>query len=187
MRTARAIALGLAASLLVVTGGATARAERVRPPRCGEPRPAPARLTSLRQLDWCNHDYGGHKGPLRAGRGSLHLYRQLDRPHDTINTRLAGVVYGDLDGDRQVEAAVILHIVSWFPGPTETRTSERTTLYLYQLGPTGPTELGRVDVAGPVRAVTIHRGVIDVVGADRRRERYQHQGDDGLVLVPRSP
>jgi hypothetical protein len=139
----------------------SAVAEPVRAPTCSDPvpnRPAPRRITDV---DWCNFDAGMWKGSLRAGHSSLHLYRKLSGPHDTIATSLRGVVYGDLDGDRTREAAVVIERTAWYGGAS-TPSSNSWTVYVYDFAKGTARLRGTIAADKPVHAITFAKRTVTV-------------------------
>ena len=83
---------------------------------------------SIRSTDWANCNFGTF-GALRNGRGELHLYDRMGAPHDTVDTKLVGVDYGDLNGDGIEDAVVAL--VQRTHYASNGNTSEIGQLYVY--------------------------------------------------------
>ena len=71
---------------------------------------------SIRDVDWCNHEYIAGLVELRDGTAELHEYMELGGEHDTHIWKLIEVVYGDVDGDGRDEAAVLIHSENWAQG-----------------------------------------------------------------------
>lgn len=84
--------------------------------------------SSIRSADWANCSIGTF-GKLRNGRGEYHEYDQLGGPHDTIDTKLVGVDYGDVDGDGLEDAVVALVQHVYFAKGRN--TSESGQVYVY--------------------------------------------------------
>lgn len=173
--------VALVISLLV----SHATAETVKAPACGPPPTKPKPVRTLRDVDWCNADVGGWKGKLREGHSSVHLYADLGEPHDTIATTLRGIVYGDLDGDKRLEAALVIESSTWI-GKTGDH-SGGTGVSLYKLVRGKPTRIGSIPAGTPVRAITIRKGVVTVTsGPDTARTttRWRRDQDDFVEIVP---
>ena len=175
----------IASSLLV----SHATAETVNDPSCGPP---PAKATSvkmLRDVDWCNFDVGAWKGSLREGRNVVHLYSQIGgpnpAPHDTISTTLRGIVYGDLDGDKRPEAALVIETSNWY-GRTGNH-SGGSSVQIYKLVGGKPTRLGELASGTPVRAITLGKGIVTVTsGPDSATTtlRYRRLKDRFVEIQP---
>ena len=113
---ARAIAATLGLGLLGLLA-TTSHAAPPTPLTCGAAPTRPAR--SITTVDWCTLDGVAWKGSLVDGRSSVHLYRDLGKPHDTISTRIVSVDYADLDGDRRPEAFVVIERATWIAPPPD--------------------------------------------------------------------
>lgn len=149
------------ARALVVVGllASHAAAEKRVDPACGPPAKKKT-LRTMRDVDWCNFDFGFWKGPLREGRSSVHLYADLGEPHDTIAASLRGVIYGDFDGDKRLDAAIVIESATWI-GRTGAHSGS-TTVYLYTLAKGRPTGLGSVPAGTPVDDITLGKGIVTV-------------------------
>lgn len=175
-------------SVLVVALMVThARADAVKAPTCGAPK-ATSKLRTVRDVDWCNFNFGHWKGPLRQGRSEVHLYADMGgpnpAPHDTIAVSLRGVIYGDLDGDKRPEAAVILEKTTWI-GRTGQSTGG-TSVYIYSLVKGTPTLRGSVPGGTPVDAVSLGKGIITVTSGPKGQKttlRYRRDKDDFVEVV----
>lgn len=178
-RVAIAVVSGL---LSLVT---LASADPVKEPVCREPPARPRAVKTIADVDWCNFDYGGGKGSLlTAGKSSLHLYRKLGEPHDTIARALRGVIYGDLDGDKKREAAIVLQHTTWFAN--RDTPSSSTTVLIYTLVDGAPRLLGSIPAADPVSDVSFAKGGVTVrAGTPAATVRYRRDraGKD-FVEVP---
>src|SRR5690606_21675138 len=124
------------------------------------------KLRTVRDVDWCNFAFGvgPRGGALREGHSSVHLYADIGKPHDTIATTLRGVVYGDLDGDGRLEAAIVLETSMWFA-----RTgahSGGTSVSIYALRRGTPTNLGSIATDKTVHAITLGKGVVTITSSD---------------------
>lgn len=165
-----------------------ATAETVKAPRCGPAKQTKKTPSSVRDVDWCNYNFGFWKGPLREGHSEVHLYSDMGgpnpAPHDTIAVSLRGVIYGDLDGDKRPEAAVILQNTTWI-GRTG-RSSGGTSVYIYSLVKGAPTLLGSVPAGTPVDSVSLGKGIVTVTsGPKGQKETMRFRRDkDGFAEVP---
>lgn len=171
--------------LILVASHATA--EKVATPTCG-PAKATRKLTSLRGVDWCNFDFGFWKGAMREGHSSVHLYADMGgpdaAPHDTIAASLRGVIYGDVDGDKRPEAAVVIQSSTYF-GRSD-KHSSHTSVYMYKLAGGKPAQLGSIPAGTPVDAVTIGKGIVTVTSGPPNATttvRYRRVKDE-FVEVP---
>jgi hypothetical protein len=178
----------IASSLLV----SHATAETVKAPTCGPPPTTPKRVRTVRDVDWCNADVGGFKGALREGHSSVHLYSDMGgpdaAPHDTIATTLRGIVYGDLDGDKRPEAALVIESSTWI-GRTGNH-SGGTSIRIYSLVRGKPTLLGNIASGTPVRAITLGKGVVTVTSGPNNAEttqRYRRAKDDFTEIQSPKP
>ncbi|NVB77159.1 MAG: hypothetical protein HOV81_02085 [Kofleriaceae bacterium] len=171
------VAMRACAAILVMSGllslASRVSADTVKQPTCSEPAAKPRAAKAIADVDWCNFDYGGGKGSrLTAGRSSLHLYRKLGEPHDTIARTLRGVIYGDLDGDKKREAAIILQHTTRFA--SRDTPSSSTTVYIYTLVDGAPRLLGSIPAADPVSEVSFAKGVVTVrSGTPTTAARYR--------------
>lgn len=147
------------AILLVAFVASHATADPVAAPACGPPRAATT-LRSVRDVDWCNFDVGFWKGRLREGHVEVHLYQKLDEPHDTVSASLRGVVYGDFDGDKRPEAAVVIESATW--SGKSGRVSGGTSVKIYSLVKGTPTSMGAIPAGTPVDAIVIAKGIVSV-------------------------
>ena len=171
------------AGLLVVVSHATAGT--LAKPAC-DASTTPTTTKSprtLRDVDWCNFDYGGGlRGPLKNGRSELHEYEDMGQPHDTILTRLAGLTYGDLDGDGTVEAAVAIATSAYFA--RSGRESHSTTIHVYRLVRGTPTKLGSIPSGTPVSSITFGTRTLTVTsGTPATTTRYRHAKDTFTAIV----
>ncbi|MBX3159809.1 MAG: hypothetical protein KF773_27815 [Deltaproteobacteria bacterium] len=139
---------------LVAVLSTPAFADPVTAPACREADPKAPPPRSVRDVDWCNSDAFTWKGRLRAGHAEVHLYRRLDQPHDTIRTRLRGVIYGDLDGDGRAEAAVVIEKSTW----TTSHQGTVSTVYVHGFTGGAPVLLGSIPAGTPVRDVAFGKG-----------------------------
>ena len=160
---------------------APASADPVRKPTCADPPAKPRAPREITDVDWCNHDFLITKGPLRRGSSSLHLYRSLGGPHDTIITTLAGIVYGDLDGDRKPEAAIVLEKATWTASRNEPATN--TDVYVYTFARGKPVMIGAAGAGRPVHDITFKRGVISVTSGDPKQTARYRRGKDDLTPI----
>lgn len=171
--------IALVTSLLV----SHATAETVKAPACKPPPEKPKPVRTLRDVDWCNADVGGWKGQLREGRSSVHIYPRMGGAHDTIATSLRGVIYGDLDGDKRLEAALVIESSTWI-GRTGDH-SGGTGVSIYKLVRGTPTRIGSIPAGTPVRAITIAKGVVTVTsGPDNAQTttRWRRDKDDFIEI-----
>lgn len=107
---------------------------------------------SIRSADWANCSFGAF-GTLRNGRGETHLYDHMGGPHDTVDTKLVGVDYGDLDGDGIEDAVVALVQHTYYA--SSRNTSESGQLYVYSTKG-GFVELVAYEISGrPMTSVKI--------------------------------
>lgn len=171
------------AVLVVLLLASHATAETVKPPSCGPAKQTTKAPSSVRAVDWCNFDFGFWKGPLREGRSEVHLDSDMGganpAPHDTIAVSLRGVIYGDLDGDRRPEAAVVLQKTTWIGRTGE--SSGGTSVYIYSLANGKPTLLGSVPAGTPVDAVSLGKGIITVTSGPKGQKetmRFRRAKDD---------
>ena len=172
----------IASSLLV----SHATAETVKSPSCGPP-PAKAKpVKTLRDVDWCNFDVGAWKGSLHEGRNEVHLYADLGQPHDTISTTLRGIVYGDLDGDKRPEAALVIETSNWY-GRTGNH-SGGSSVQIYKLVGGKPTRLGELASGTPVRAITLGKGIVTVTsGPDSATTTLRYRRLKGTFVEIQPP
>lgn len=162
-------------------------AEKLRAPTCkaaSAKKPAPS---TVETVDWCNFAVGGLKGgQLRAGHSSVHLYRELGQPHDTISASLLGVVFGDLDGDKQNEAALVIERSTWIGGDS-TPTSHSMTVEIYAMVKRAPTRIGSIPIPTdtPVQAISLGKGIVTVTsGKPKKTLRYRRDADDFVEVTP---
>jgi hypothetical protein len=121
---------------------------------------------------------------MREGHSSVHLYADIGEPHDTIAATLRGVIYGDLDGDKRPEAAVVIESSTWI-GRTGDH-SGGTSVYVYKLAGGKPTLIGSIPAGTPVDAITIRKGIVTVTSGPAHAKatmRFRRVKDD-FVEVP---
>jgi len=151
------------AAVLVAAAAGSAAAGRVFFPqgahaKCKKAPPQKA-AKSLRAVDWCNRDYLGEQISLRGGRGELHEYAELGKPHDSHISSLQGVGYLDVDGDGSAEALVALSRVDWFVGEDgESRSRSHSQVYVYRWKDGGLALVGTMDGETPIHAVAVWKG-----------------------------
>jgi hypothetical protein len=163
------VRIAIASSLLV----SHATAETVKAPTCGPPPATPAPVRTVRDVDWCNAHVGGIAGPLSAGRSEYHEYPELGGPHDTILMSLRGIVYGDFDGDKRPEAALVIETEYWF---VNGNSSQESSVRIYSLVRGKPTLLGSIPSGTPVRAITLGKGVVTVTsGPDKAQSTQRYR------------
>jgi hypothetical protein len=165
------------------------RADPVTPAVCHPAPPLVAKPASVREIDWCNRDeLGGWKGRLRGGRSEVHLYAKLGEPHDTIAAALRGVVYGDLDGDKQLEAAVVIERSTWIERTGAHSASSMVHLYGFAGG--AAVRLAELPAGTPVDAITFGGGMVEItsgpVGA-KATQRFRRTATGAVVTVPTRP
>lgn len=166
---ARAIAatLGLGLHGLLAT---TSHAAPPTPLTCGAAPTRPAR--SITTVDWCTLDGVAWKGSLVDGRSSVHLYRDLGKPHDTISTRIVSVDYADLDGDRRPEAFVVIERATWIADRAEPSVGTDVAVYAWRRG--AAVRLAELPAGTPITDLTIGRGVVTMTsGPDAAVTRHR--------------
>lgn len=168
-------------TLVLVLIAATATAAPVKAPVCRTKAKKP--VHTIKDVDWCNFDYGGGKDSrLHDGHSSLHLYSDLGEAHDTIGLSLRGVIYGNVDGDKALEAAIVLE--RSMSTPTGDRPSSSTTIALYKLVKSVPTRIGSIPATSPVVAVALAKDTVAVTGGKpKTTQRYRRAGDDFELIV----
>ena len=130
--------------------------------KCKKAPPAKT-AKSLRAVDWCNRDYLGKQIALRGGRGELHEYAEMGKPHDSHISSLQGVAYLDVDGDGSPEALVALSRDDWFVGEDgESRSRNHSQVYVYRWKDGGPALVGTMDAETPIHAVAAWKGNLAV-------------------------
>jgi hypothetical protein len=183
-RSSAAVAL-----LGILAMAAPAAAERLRAPACDAPPARATKPASVRDVDWCNRDDLGvwGSGGLRDGRSTVHLYRDISQPHDTIAASLRGVVVGDLDGDRRPEAVVVLEKTTWI-GRTG-RSTGGTIAYVYGFAKGAPVRLGAIATGTPVEAITLAKRVVTITSgpATARSTRSYRRVKADFVEITRAP
>lgn len=170
--------------VLVAAVAPVAAAETVKPPSCGPAKQTTAKPRSVRDVDWCNFDVGAWKGPLREGHSEVHLYKDLGAPHDTIAVSLRGIVYGDVDGDNRLEAALVIEKSTWI-GRTGDH-SGGTSVSIYTLSKGKPVLLGSIPAGTPALAITFAKRRISVTsgaGANKTTVTYRRVKND-FEIVP---
>lgn len=88
----------------------------------------------LRRVDWKNHEYGGWAGRLHEGHAESHIYGPGGGAHDTFETTLVGVAYGDLDNDGVEEAVVVLKESMWIAATSRESTHGTVHAFAWRQG-----------------------------------------------------
>jgi len=153
------------ALLLVGIVASHATAETLKAPKCGPAKTPPAKVRTVKDVDWCNFDIGFWKGPLRQGHAEVHLYADMGQPHDTIAASLRGVIYGDYNGDKVLDAAVVIESSTWI-GKTGDH-SGGTSVHMYTLASGKPTSIGSIPAGTPVDAITLGKGIVTIVSGPK--------------------
>jgi hypothetical protein len=170
-------------ALVLLLCASHATGETLARRNCGPAKPA-KKLSSLRDVDWCNFDFALWKGKMREGHSSVHLYADLGEPHDTITATLRGVIYGDFDGDKRPDAAVVIERSTWI-GRTGDHSGS-TSVYVYKLVGGKATRLGSIPAGTPVDAITIRKGIVAVTSgpANAKTTMRFHRVNDDFIEVP---
>jgi hypothetical protein len=141
--------------LSVLLGVASvSHADPISAPTCAPPAEKVLAPKTLRDVDWCNFDYGLWRGTMREGRSEVHLYAKLGQPHDTIAHHLRGVVYGGK------LAAIVIEQSSWYAASN--RGSSSSTVYVYELTKGVAKQVGTFPAGTPVREIVFGKGTIAV-------------------------
>lgn len=163
-----------------------AAADPVVRPTCGDPATKPTKIRSLRDVDWCNFDYGGFNGEMRSGHAELHIYPDIDGPHDTIDDSLEGVVYGDLDGDKRPDAAVVFEHTNWSGATGKSSTSSAVHVYTFAHGK--PVLLASLPAGTPVREIVFARRTLTVTsGPDTAITTTSYRRANGTLVEVTAP
>lgn len=123
-------------------------------------------------VDWCSATGVAMMGALVDGKSEIHEYEELGQPHDTILTRIVGVDYADLDGDRRPEALVVVEQTAWFASRNEPSVSTEVLVYEWRRG--AAVRMATLPAGSPVTELAVRRGVVTMVsGPDAATTRHR--------------
>jgi hypothetical protein len=161
-------------SALGDTGGAgqpsAANPNSLEPIQCEQRSIVDKPVSTLRDIDWCNVDYGGVMGPFRGGSASMREYEELGGPHDTTDETLKAVVYGTLK--RRLIAVLVVQ--RDFYG-TDGHHSQTSDGLVFELHRGRPRRLGTLPLGTPVSELSVRGDSIWVTsGPDQARRRFRY-------------
>ena len=131
-----------------------------------------AKPTAITAVDWCAAPGVAMMGVLVDGKSEMHEYDELGGPHDTILTRIVSVDYADVDGDRKLEALVVIEREVWFATRDQASRSSEVAVYEWRRG--AAVRMAALPAGTPVTALSVRRGVVSMTsGPDAAVTRHR--------------
>lgn len=171
-------------SVLVADAGGSA-ALVVEPPK--DASEVAAQDRSIRRVDWRNHDYDGWAGRLHEGVSQTDVADLGGGASGRVTTTFVSVAFGDLDGDRREEAAVLLKQEIW---RSTGRRDVDANLFVLAWRDRAPTIIASVSFVRPTASVRIEDGKVVVDEPDDGppcSRRMTLEGDHLLTDRPMCP